>query len=219
MKLINGWWVPDKDKTSVFLEYNNKTRQWNYQAKARNDSLGLIKNPETKIAIDVGAHIGYWAKDLASKFKHVYCFEPKQEHIECLERNLKTHSNITIYPFALGHLDTDIKMCIGGKQWNTGSYSVAHKKIENRHLSTHQMKTLDSLNLKPDYIKIDVEGYEFFVIKGGLKTIKESKPVMVIEQKGGAKEFGKDKGAAVKALQKFGMKMHTRVHADFIMKW
>ena len=42
--------------------------------------------------------------------------------------------------------------------------------------------TLDSMNLPGlDYIKIDVEGAEGLVIRGGVETIKKYKPVVVFE--------------------------------------
>jgi|SRR5712664_274698 len=44
-----------------------------------------------------------------------------------------------------------------------------------------QIETLDSFLLEPDVIKIDTEGYEIPVIKGGMETIAHSKPVLCIE--------------------------------------
>ena len=40
---------------------------------------------------------------------------------------------------------------------------------------------LDSLNLKPGFIKIDIEGHEFECILGSLKTIKKNKPIIMVE--------------------------------------
>ena len=42
-----------------------------------------------------------------------------------------------------------------------------------------EMKTLDSLELKPSLLKIHTEGTEFSIIKGGLKTIRYHKPCLV----------------------------------------
>ena len=43
------------------------------------------------------------------------------------------------------------------------------------------MRSLDSFKLKPDIIKIDVEGYEDHVIKGSINTIKIYLPLILIE--------------------------------------
>ena len=40
---------------------------------------------------------------------------------------------------------------------------------------------IDNLNIKPNLIKIDVEGGELEVVKSGLKLIKKCKPFIVIE--------------------------------------
>ena len=45
-------------------------------------------------------------------------------------------------------------------------------------------KTLDSFNLKNiDFIKIDVDGFEYKVLCGAVETIKNSNPVINIEMK------------------------------------
>ena len=41
--------------------------------------------------------------------------------------------------------------------------------------------TLDSLSLKPNLIKIDVQGAELDVLKGGCGTISNFRPVIFIE--------------------------------------
>jgi hypothetical protein len=43
------------------------------------------------------------------------------------------------------------------------------------------VKALDSLTLRPDIVKIDVEGYEIPVLEGMAKTIKRWLPILMIE--------------------------------------
>ena len=43
------------------------------------------------------------------------------------------------------------------------------------------VKTLDSFNLQPDFIKIDVEGFEYQVLLGSEKTINDHRPILLIE--------------------------------------
>ena len=42
-------------------------------------------------------------------------------------------------------------------------------------------KKLDDFDYKPCFIKIDIEGHEFECIKGSLKTIKKTKPILMVE--------------------------------------
>jgi len=44
-----------------------------------------------------------------------------------------------------------------------------------------QIITLDSLGLSPDIVKIDVQGFELQVVRGGRETFDRSKPLTIIE--------------------------------------
>ena len=62
--------------------------------------------------------------------------------------------------------------------------SLYIKDLFNKiYLKKEKIKTirLDSLNLKPGFIKIDIEGHEFECILGSLKTIKKNKPIIMVE--------------------------------------
>ena len=50
---------------------------------------------------------------------------------------------------------------------------------------------LDELNLTPDFIKIDTQGFEKNVLLGSIETIKKTKPVILAEvaKKGPVKEL------------------------------
>jgi len=44
-----------------------------------------------------------------------------------------------------------------------------------------EVRTLDQLGLKPFFIKLDIQGYEYQALKGGEKTIRENEPILLIE--------------------------------------
>ncbi len=43
------------------------------------------------------------------------------------------------------------------------------------------VETLDTLNLDPIFIKIDVQGTEYSVIEGGLETVRKHQPILMVE--------------------------------------
>lgn len=127
--------------------------------------------------IDVGAHVGFWLKDLCKRFKNVYAFEPISDVRECLVKNI-TDKNYTLFPFALGNENKTTKVnYIPEATGNTYISDEGNREIE--------LKRLDDLELpKIEYIKIDAEGYEIEVLKGGKNLIEKYKPFIHVEVKG-----------------------------------
>ena len=80
---------------------------------------------------------------------------------------------------------------------------------------------MDSFDLQDvDFIKIDTEGYELFVVRGAEQTIKRCRPTMIVEQKGhGMQYFGFRKEEAVELLETWGMKRVKVMSGDWIMVW
>ncbi len=44
-----------------------------------------------------------------------------------------------------------------------------------------EISTLDDERLAPSFVKVDVQGYEYNVLQGGMKTLREYEPVLLIE--------------------------------------
>ena len=146
---------------------------------------------ENGSALDIGANIGNHSRFFSEKFQKVYAFEPDPFIYEILKINTSFFSNIEIYNFALGESNGVSR--ISGVLSNLGGSSINREqkngtKIENHSLiQSHQIeiRTLDSLEstfIKLKFIKMDVEGYEEFVIKGGINLINKLKPAIAFEQ-------------------------------------
>jgi FkbM family methyltransferase len=161
------------------------------------------------VAVDIGAHCGTWAMQLEKKFARVHCFEPIERHRECLALNAQ---NSLIYPYALGHKDGTVRLQKGVK--STGDTQIAP---DGEYES--EIRRLDSFDLKDvDFVKIDAEGYELFILQGGEKLVDTYKPPMIVEQKPGkGKFYGLGDTDAVKWLEKKGYKVREVIAGDYIV--
>ncbi len=210
----HGWYFPDYDTHFAEMLDKNiaKGNQPVYQQPVRKRSFTYLKN--NNFAIDVGANVGLWTKDMSEEFTFVWAIEPVEDFRQCLQKNI-FNNNVDIKPFALGAENTVIDMII--TEENTGH---SHVDIDSLGKGTIPMHRLDDLNIPPlDYIKIDCEGYELNVLKGAEQTIKEHKPIIVIEQKFHKDVGHVDDGEAVTLLRSFGARQLDKVRNDLIFGW
>ena len=63
---IKDYYVPDKD--SHFIQY--LTNYDHYQEAQRNRAISYVK--DWKFAIDIGANIGLWSRDLSNYFDNIF---------------------------------------------------------------------------------------------------------------------------------------------------
>lgn len=193
-----------------------------YQTKHIRRALAGVK--ECGVAIDVGANIGLWSRVLARHFQVVHCFEPQAMARACLARNAP-FNNVVIYPFALGagsgEVDLNVnRLALGGAMIDmTGRVKSA---LTEKYLSAAErvlVRALDDFNLAPDFVKIDVQGFESEVLRGSERTLKTHKPVIICEAGGGVdKMSGRDDSAeAREILSGYGFVEADRVGNDLIM--
>lgn len=123
------------------------------------------------LVIDAGAYIGDHTIAYANAGAMVFAFEPNPEAFKCLEHNLGDEAIL----FNYGLADKERHYSVNS---NNANYGMAYLS-EGGDVP---VITIDSLNLpRLDFIKIDVEGMELNVLKGGEISIVLHKPVMLIE--------------------------------------
>ena len=176
-KLDCGLNVPEFDE--FFITELTKT-EGKWERDILTQALEYVDNFST--AIDGGAHIGTWSIPLAEHFQAVHAFEPDPENYDCLLLNTKALPNVTLHHKALG-AEAGLKTLVSGYQ-NSGMNFINPngKAIETPISYNVQLTTIDSLELHDvGLIKLDLEGYEYFALKGAMKTIALCKPVLVLE--------------------------------------
>src|ERR1700744_2738401 len=141
-------------------------------------------------ALDIGANIGLQSirmSQCAGESGRVYAFEPLQYLQEKFNRNISLNKagNVTLFPFALADEESEADFTINKSSWNQGTFSLSNKSdgAETQHVAIKvadnipEIQNLDTLQL----IKIDVEGFEYQVIKGLKQTIQKHKPRIIFE--------------------------------------
>ncbi|MFQ5626642.1 MAG: FkbM family methyltransferase [Methyloligellaceae bacterium] len=135
---------------------------------------------EWDLALDVGAHVGFWTNCMAARFESVHSFEPNPETLNCLIQNKA--SNVVAHNFALGDCDRASFLALpegGNKTTSSGAWEISDD--EDKAFYPIEIRTMDSLGLAPNFIKIDVQGFELQVLEGALETIMRHRPIIIVE--------------------------------------
>lgn len=147
----------------------------------------LVKNiKEGDVVLDVGANVGVHSvlmAKLVGKKGKVVSFEPEAETFSTLKKNISLNELNNVIPFSIALSDSRSKKNIYFTG-NTGGFSL---RDNSGSLKGSGVKLIpgDELikeeNLQiPRIVKIDVEGFEYEVIKGLSKTLKNKKCKIVI---------------------------------------
>tara|TARA_R110002072_G_scaffold2292_1_gene19052 strand:+ start:2063 stop:2716 length:654 start_codon:yes stop_codon:yes gene_type:complete len=133
------------------------------------------------VCLDIGANIGLHSLTMAKLGKVVHSFEAQPIIAECLQSTIvkKEINNIILYKYALGAVQRESAIFTD----NSGRSSIEGVRD---HLFSHRiptyMRRLDDLHIpKVDFMKIDIEGYEWHMLQGAEETIKKHRPLLILE--------------------------------------
>lgn len=208
-----GIWLPDGE--THLVDWMTRAGEivdgkGTYQIRKLRKALEYCTNWRT--AVDVGAHAGLWTMQLLKQFEMVHAFEPVSAHLACLLQNTIGLQNMTFLGMALGEKEGLVSI-------HTASTSSGDSWIDGN--GDIEMRTLDSFEFEDvDFIKIDCEGYEYFVLQGAKDTLKRCRPCIIVEQKPGhAQRFGIGERDAVTYLQQLGAVLRAEMSGDFILSF
>jgi FkbM family methyltransferase len=139
------------------------------------------------IVVDIGANIGLTAILMSSLARKVFAFEPSSSTYMILLDNLAKANVTNVESINLGLGTKRESLTITFARSNRSGGYVSNKIRPNRgHVTEEiQLDTLDSYftdcEYKPNFLKIDVEGFEQNVIEGGRRVLERNKPIVVLE--------------------------------------
>jgi FkbM family methyltransferase len=176
--------IPDDDGLSsellVFGHHEKDTT--NFVAKY------LKKN---MVCLDIGANIGYYStlySKIVGKTGQVISIEPSPLNFEYLKKNLDIQNmgNFQIFNCACGDKSENVNFQIDRRGNKCFILTDKTEQLENSEIIRVPVRKIDDIVNeikldKIDFLKMDVEGYEWYAIEGGWNTIQKFKPTIQIE--------------------------------------
>jgi len=209
-------------RRAKFELYINLTRY--FGLKIEDDFHLLSRLGAVGLAIDIG---GNWGQSIEAlrwtcSPQRIVCVEPNPYLSGILSSRYKARPEITILENAISDAPGEHDLFVphyrgfvydglasldktSALEWLNEDRVAGfdHGKLS---IEQHKVKiiTLDSLNLQPDVVKIDVQGYELQVVKGGAETFTRWQPITIIET---------PNSSVVSLLADYGL-LPFRYHAD-----
>lgn len=168
--VVNDSFFAISDRTKSFT---GMCEEYSIIEKIRKNEDGFFDF--SKSLIDVGSEDGCYAMLL--DFNKNYCFEPNKRMCCLIHANMYLKDKVTntfVYNVGLGDKDNDFMVFNGFAEKGSTIFEPSMDRCENGIEVVNKM-TLDSYNIKDvGLIKTDTEGFDYFVLKGGIKTIFEN---------------------------------------------
>ena len=133
--------------------------------------------------VNVGANIGIYSRyfaRLTGESGRVHSFEPSPTNFQRLKENTRRMGNVMINHAAVGERNGVIKLFISDE------LNVDHRTFDSgdgRQSIDVPVVTLDDYfqpGQKVDFIKIDVQGYEWSVLQGAQRVLRENADVKIL---------------------------------------
>lgn len=138
-----------------------------------------------KSVIDVGANVGQFAVASAKLFPDVivYSFEPNPESVRTLKKYVNSLQNVLVYPIGLGDKTGELNFHVNSHSHSSSilplskNHSIAFPNAKEMKVIQIEVSTLDDVFSdielpSPVLLKLDVQGYEAQVLRGGVETLK-----------------------------------------------
>lgn len=152
--------------------------------------IEIVSRDKPQVIYDVGAHIGTWSLLAKSCIPNsaIHAFEPIDSHIVKFRESMKGISYATLHQIALGDRSDRLKINITNRSDSSSlleptklaeEYYGVRKETEQivRVVPLDEYISKNDIPL-PDFIKLDVQGYELEVLKGGQKCLFHAKWVL-----------------------------------------
>ena len=171
------------DDRLIYLNHDSFQSMWiMYNYWVDWEEFNLIKNivkPQDQV-FDIGANMGYysiWFSKFISLSGKIHSFEPDISNFKRLKKNVLLNKNNEIFNLnnkAVSDLNGELTFTTGldGENHISNDQSISRTHVVSITLDEYCEKNqIKKLN----YVKIDVEGFEYSVLKGAESLLSEQK--------------------------------------------
>jgi len=183
---VNGYnlsLLPNDDGISTELALFNTHEPLNTKLLAQNLKKGMV-------CFDIGANIGYYTlleSKIVGEEGKVIAIEPSPVNFTQLQKNIQNEkaNNVELYQMAGGDQNGTIKFLLDPHSNLSRIILNEDSKPEGEIVDVPVKKLdsfLDEFSIKKlDFIRMDVEGYEFNILEGMRNSIKKFRPMIQME--------------------------------------
>ena len=149
-----------------------------YEDKFNDALLSSIKKND--VVWDVGANVGHYTKlfaELAGPQGKVFAFEPSAQNYDKLALNVDAFENVVLLPYGLGNKQEKVSFKQGDDDLGATSQVVSDTASISGNFFEVDIRIGDILvqsgvAAQPNFVKIDVEGFELEVLTGMNEALK-----------------------------------------------
>lgn len=166
--------------------YAERLRHGQYQSRNWEFAQTILR--DTRLCLDIGSNNACNAIHYAKLFEWVECFEPIHTAQELWRRTVRDNAvdNVTLHTKAVSNRVYDTEMYLHPN--NGGHNHIRHDEYNPRSRGSGRATqvvstvTIDEYDFEDvDFVKIDVEGHEWFVLQGAQAMIQHNRPVLQLE--------------------------------------
>lgn len=189
----------DDPKFNIRIIVETKTeRKWRCRPASKEPETYAWIDEHVKegdVFWDIGACIGAYGFMAASRGAKVLLVEPGEVNCDRIIQNMELNDDLDMFLLEVALSDKDGKAPLlvatglagDANNYLNGEVPVAYKDLlaatmknaVEHEVEVVRMDTLMAERGQPDHIKIDVDGHELRVVRGGVETLQAAKSVMI----------------------------------------
>ncbi len=180
------------------------------------DMCTVVKRiiPPNPVCVDIGANIGFWTNFLVSdcQAQKVFSIEPEPNNGQLFKSNVQMNdagSKVQFFPMAVGDRAGQLDLYLSDD--NAGDHQLYQSDQGRKHIKVDVNRVDDLIGSEVvDFVKMDVQGFESYVVNGMLGLLERSQDIVVLTEywPSGIKKAGSDPQAMLNQFGNRGFKFY-----------